>query len=340
MIDWQAAQTLFMAGALVAAIGAYVVLDGFDLGIGILTPLAADPDERDRMMNAIGPFWDGNETWLVFGGAILLAMFPLAFSVIMPALYLPVIVMLLALVFRGVAFEFRLRHDPRLRTWDIAFAAGSIVATFAQGVVLGTYLQGIPVVDGRYAGGPWDWIAPFSFLIGGALVIGYALLGATFLFWRVNGELQESAGRWARPLLYGVCAMIVIVSLWTLWGLPGTAARWFDFPFALLFVPVPVLTGLCAIQAMRKLEPRKRSGWPFACSVGLFFLGFTGLALSLFPLLPPPSLTLYETAAASAAQRFLLPGIVVLVPIIVVRTWLNYRIFAEHEDSSPGYGRF
>jgi cytochrome bd ubiquinol oxidase subunit II len=338
MIDWHTVQTVFMAVVVIAAVGAYVVLDGFDLGIGMLSSFAIDSAERDQMANVISPFWDGNETWLVFGSAVLLAMFPIAFAVILPALYMPLIVMLLALIFRGVAFEFRVRHDPRLRTWDLAFAAGSVIATFAQGMVLGTFLQGIPVLNGHFAGSQWAWLSPFSVVTGVALVVGYGLLGATFLFWRASGVLQENAGTWARPLLYGLLVFIVVVSIWTPLLLPSITARWFDFPLNLAFAPVPILTVLCALQVMRKLEPRKQSMWPFACSIGVFFLCFTGLAISIFPLMPPPSLSLFDTASSSSAQRFLLPGIVVIVPVIIVRTWINYRLFARHGDDDDGYG--
>lgn len=187
--------TLFMAGMAAFAVGMYVVLDGFDLGLGILFPFADDHGQRDQMMNSIAPFWDGNETWLVFGGAILLSAFPLAFSVIMPAVYLPVIVMLLGLIFRGVAFEFRFKHHPRTRIWDLAFCGGSVIATFAQGVVLGTFVQGIRVEGGRYAGGPWDWLTAFSVMTAVALLCGYALLGNTWLFWRSRGALQGKGAR-------------------------------------------------------------------------------------------------------------------------------------------------
>ena len=343
MIDWHVALTLFMAGALITAIAAYVVLDGFDLGIGILTLATRDSIERDQMIDAISPFWDGNETWLVFGAAILLAMFPLAFSIILPALYAPIIVMLLALIFRGVAFEFRFRREPRPRTWDMAFAVGSIVATFTQGVVLGAFLQGFPIEDGRFAGNPWQWLSTFSLLTGTALVVGYSLLGATFLFWRTGGELQRRAGRWARPLLYGVLAFVALVSLWSAINLPGIAARWFSFPLVLACAPVPVLTAFCAVQLMRKLEPGRRSAWPFVCTVGIFLLGFAGLAISLYPVIAPPSVTLFDAAASASAQRFLFPGIAVLVPLILFRTWVNYRTLAERDESvipaAPGPAR-
>jgi cytochrome d ubiquinol oxidase subunit II len=337
MIDADVLRTLFMAGTVALAVGVYVVLDGFDLGLGILFCLTRGDSERDQIMNSITPFWDGNETWLVLGGAVLIAMFPMAFSVIMPAVYLPVIIMLLALIFRGVAFEFRFEQFPRRRLWDIAFFGGSILATFAQGLVLGTFLQGIHVIDGRYAGSSTDWLTPFSILTGLALVIGYALLGGAWLYWRVSGPLQRRAQLWIPKLLAGLLTGIAAVSVWTPLMSPWIAARWFDFPDALAFVPVPLLTLLFAWGIIRVLRTGRPSAWPFAYSIGLFFLSYTGMAISIFPMLPPPSVSLFSAAASPESQRFLLPGIAIFVPVILVRTWLNYRIFrdpAEPEEAS------
>lgn len=328
--------TLFMAGTVAFAVGMYVFLDGFDLGVGILFPFAGDDAERDQMMNSIAPLWDGNETWLVFGAAILLSAFPLAFSVIMPAVYLPIIVMLLGLIFRGVAFEFRFKHHPRLRIWDAAFAGGSVIAAFAQGVVLGAFVQGIEVQGDRFAGAPWDWLTPFSLMTGAALLCGYALLGNTWLFWRSYGALQEKARAWMPVLLVGMLAAIVAVSVWTPLMSPAIAARWFDFPDALAFAPVPLLTVACAWGAYRWVK-KTPSAVPFMLCIGLFFMSYTGLAISIFPKLPPPSLTLFETAASPESQRFLLPGLLILVPLILIHTWFNYRTFhVTGEDD--GYG--
>ena len=175
------------------AVALYVILDGFDLGIGILFPLFKNEEDRDQMMNSVAPFWDGNETWLVLGGGGLWVAFPKAYAVIMPALYLPVIVMLLALVFRGVAFEFRWVAKPRHRKWDIAFAAGSVIAAFCQGLILGGIVQGISVANGEFAGASFDWLTPFSLLCGVSLVVGYALIGATWLEMKTLGAVGERA---------------------------------------------------------------------------------------------------------------------------------------------------
>jgi cytochrome d ubiquinol oxidase subunit II len=327
---------LVMAGMVAFAVGMYVILDGFDLGLGILFPFVADDRQRDQMMSSIAPFWDGNETWLVFGGIVLLSAFPLAFSVILPAVYLPLILMLLGLILRGVAFEFRFKHHPRIRTWDAAFAGGSIVAAFAQGVILGTFVQGIRVVDNRFAGGSWDWLSAFSVMTGCALVCGYTLLGAAWLFWRTSGALQERARRWLPPLLLGLLIFIGLVSVWTPISSPAIASRWFSWPNALLLSPVPVLVAACAYGAYRSLR-RAPSARPFALSVVLFLLSYAGLAISLFPLLPPPSLTLFETAAAPESSTFLLPGLLILVPVIVSSTWFNYRLFRNEDRGDSGY---
>jgi cytochrome d ubiquinol oxidase subunit II len=326
-----------MAAVVAFAVGMYVILDGFDLGLGILFPFADAHGQRDRMMNSIAPFWDGNETWLVFGGAILLSAFPKAFSIILPAVYLPVIVMLLGLIFRGVAFEFRFKHHPRAPVWDFAFAGGSIVAAFAQGVVLGAFLQGIHVADGRYGGGAWDWLSPFSVMTGLALLVGYALLGATWLVWRCRGDLGDKARGWATPLLPGLLTAITAVSVWTPLMSSDIAGRWFDFPRALIFAPVPVLTVLCALGIRRTLR-QAGSAMPFVFSIGLFFLCYSGMAISIFPKLPPPSINLFDAAASLGSQRFLLPGIVLLVPVILIHTWLNYRVFHGSGDNDSGDG--
>ena len=337
--DLDSARTLFMAAIVAFAVGMYVVLDGFDLGIGILFPFADDAEQRDRMMHSIAPFWDGNETWLVFGGAVLLAMFPLAFSVILPAVYLPIIAMLLALILRGVAFEFRFMHQPRKRLWDAAFTGGSVVAAFSQGVVLGTFVQGIYVVNDRYAGGSFGWLTPFSIATGLALVIGYALLGAGWLVWRLDPILRVNATRWMSRLLPALLVCVVVVSVWTPLMSPAVAARWFDFPDSLAFAPVPLLTAICAWWMTYFLRTGARSGWPLALAIALFFLSYTGLAISIFPMLPPPSITLFDAAASSSSQRFLWPGLVILLPVILLATWRNYWIFRDPHEAGEGEHR-
>jgi cytochrome d ubiquinol oxidase subunit II len=310
---------------LAAAVGLYVILDGFDLGIGILFPLARNREDRNTMINSIAPFWDGNETWLVLGGGGLWVAFPAAYAVIMPAHYLPVIVMLLALIFRGVSFEFR-EVARRQRRWDIAFAGGSTVAGFAQGVILGGLLQGITVAEGKFAGGAFDWLTPFALICGVGLVAGYALLGATWLVMRTTGGLAEYSRRQARVLLYVVLAFIVVVSAWTPLAFARIGERWFSTPNVFFLWPVPVITALLAFAAWRGIDER-RDVAPFAASVGLFLLCYLGLAISTYPYLVPPTMTIWDAAAAPESQIFSLIGVVFMLPVILGYTAFVYWTF-------------
>ena len=324
------------AGVLAAAVGLYVILDGFDLGIGILFPFAREERVRDQMMNAVAPYWDGNETWLVLGGGGLLVAFPKAYSVIMPALYLPVMVMLLALVFRGVAFEFRFASKPRHGFWDLAFAGGSITAALAQGIVLGGLLQGIKVENGAFAGGPFDWATPFSLLCGLGLVAGYALLGASFLIMRTEGAAALLARRYAPICLIAVMAASLAVSLWTPYAVPRIAARWLVLPNILYLWPLPALTALLGWRIWRSLEGHGHVE-PFFATVGVFILCFIGLAVSNFPFLVPPSLTVWDTAAAPASQIFMLIGVMFLLPLILAYTAFVYWTFRGKLREGEGY---
>ena len=299
----------------------YVILDGFDLGIGILFPFAKEEKQRDTMMNTVAPFWDGNETWLVLGGGGLWVAFPQAYAVVMPALYLPVIIMLLALVFRGVAFEFRWVAASSRKWWNFAFSGGSLVAAFCQGVILGGLVQGITVVNGQFAGGPLDWATPFALLCGLGVVAGYALLGATWLLIKTEGALADHARAQALPLLYVVLAFMAVVSLWTPLAFDRIAVRWFSTPNIFFLAPVPILTALVAYLVWRWLKAG-REMLPFFGTVGLFLLGFLGLAISTFPYLVPPSLTVWQTAAAAPSQILMLFGVIFLLPVV-----LGYIVF-------------
>ncbi len=326
------------AGLIAFAVLAYVIFDGFDLGIGILFPVIHDEPDRDVMMNSIAPVWDGNETWLVLGGGGLFAVFPLAYAIIMPALYAPITLMLLALVFRGVAFEFRWRAKrPDTRNWwDWAFAGGSITATFAQGIALGALVQGIPVANRAYAGGWWDWLTPFSLLTGCALVVGYALLGATWLVMKTTGELQQRAFSLAWWAAAGTVALIGAVSLWTPFLEGQYANRWFAWPAVLYAAPVPLLVLGCALLLARGLAQR----WeviPFVASIGLFVLSYIGLGISFYPYIVPTSVTIWEAAAPDSSLRFLLVGAVVLIPIILAYTAYAYWVFRGKVDPKGGY---
>lgn len=314
--------------ALILAFGvfAYVVMDGFDLGIGILFKTIRTGPERDAAMNSVAPVWDGNETWLILGGGGLLAAFPLAYSIILPALYAPIIAMLLALIFRGVAFEFRWR-DPRHRAfWDAAFTGGSIVAALAQGITLGAILQGIEVEGRSYAGGWWDWLTPFTLLTGVSLVVGYAQLGATWLIMKTSGPLQEYAFRLARWLGAGLILCIAAVSAVTPFLESAYYERWFAWPNVLFTAQVPLLVAICGVLLFRSVRKRHERA-PFLLSLALFLLSFIGLGISMFPYVIPNSITIWEAAAPESSQIFILVGAAVLVPIILAYTAYSYWVF-------------
>jgi len=317
------------------AVAMYVILDGFDLGIGILFPFSENERERDQMMRSIAPFWDGNETWLVLGGGGLWVAFPTAYAVIMPAFYLPVIVMLLALIFRGVSFEFRLVSESKT-AWNFAFVAGSTLAAFSQGVILGALIQGVKVQDGAFAGGAFDWATPFALLCGLALIAGYALLGATWLVMKTEGPVAERARGQAKICLLLVLAFMAVVSLWTPLAIPRIAERWFSLPNFYFLWPVPTITGLIAYGLWRSIETR-RDVSPFVASIGLFLLGYLGLVISSYPYLVPPSLTVWQTAAAPSSQIFMLIGTVFLLPIILGYIIFIYWIFRGKVREGESY---
>ena len=323
------------AGLIGTAVAMYVILDGFDLGVGILFPFAANERQRDQIMASVAPFWDGNETWLVLGGGGMLVAFPLAYSIILPALYIPVIVMLLALVFRGVAFEFR--TVSRSKTWlNVAFTAGSTLAAFAQGVVLGGLIQGVKVANGAYAGGPLDWATPFAFLCGFAMIAGYGLLGATWLLLKTEGPVAERARGQAKVLLLAVLIFMGAVSLWTPFAEPRIYARWFSTPNIYFLWPVPVVTALVAFACWRSLDKGYEAP-PFLAAIALFLLGYLGLVISDFPYLVPHSLTVWDTAAAPASQIFMLLGTLVLLPMILGYIAFVYWLFRGKVREGESY---
>lgn len=317
------------------AIAAYVVLDGFDLGIGILFPFFTEGKERDRAINAIAPVWDGNETWLVLGGGGLMAAFPLAYSIILPALYVPIVAMLLGLIFRGVAFEFRWRDPGHRRWWDIAFTAGSLVAASMQGVTLGALVQGITVSGRSYAGGWWEWLSPFSLLTGASLVVGYALLGSCFLIWKTDGKLQIKARRLARIAAPALLVAIGAVSFVTPFVERKYFDRWFDSPGILIAIPMPLLV-LGAITLLRA-SIRRRGDWlPFVLALITFLLTLIGLGFSIWPDVIPGRLSIWDAAAPHTSQLFLLVGALILLPIILSYTAFSYWVF-RGKVSEEGY---
>ena len=314
----------------------YVVMDGFDLGVGILFPVIGNERHRDTMMNSVAPVWDGNETWLVLGGGGLFAVFPLAYSVLLTAFYAPLTVMLLALIFRGVAFEFRFKDPRHKRAWAVSFAAGSTLATFCQGIVLGAFIQGVAVEGRGYAGGWFDWLTPFSVFTGAALVAGYALLGATWLVMKTGGDLQERAYGLVLPLTTAVVAAIAFVSVWTPLLHEDIAARWFSWPNLLYLSPVPLAVAGVVFLLARAVANRHEVQ-PFLLALALFLLSYFGLGISLFPNIIPPAVSIWDAAAPDASLLFLLVGALVLLPVILGYTGYAYWVFRGKVGTDDGY---
>ncbi|MGH8799055.1 MAG: cytochrome d ubiquinol oxidase subunit II [Casimicrobiaceae bacterium] len=323
------------AGILALAVFMYVLLDGFDLGIGILSPLAADDASRDLMIDSVAPIWDGNETWLVMGGIALLSAFPMAFAIIIPAVYFPILFMLIGLIFRGVAFEFR-HMSARRRFWDWSFHLGSVVATFAQGIVLGTYVQGIPVEGRHFSGGSFDWATPFALLTGLGLIVGYGLIGACWLVMKTEGELQRWARRKATFLTFGVAAFVAMVSLWTPFIQPRVMERWFAWPNLLLLSPVPVLTLALFVWLLRALQSGREAA-PFLLALGLFAMCYLGLGISILPMIVPYTVSLWAAASSPKSQAFLMIGTLFLLPIIIMYTGWSYWVFRGKVKAGEGY---
>ncbi|MFZ3153019.1 cytochrome d ubiquinol oxidase subunit II [Pseudomonas sp.] len=330
---------LSLIWAVIIAFGVmmYVVMDGFDLGIGILFPFVKSAGERDVMMNTVAPVWDGNETWLVLGGAALFGAFPLAYAVVLSALYLPLIFMLLGLIFRGVAFEFRFKAKPAKRhIWDKAFIGGSLTATFFQGVALGAYIDGFEVVDRVYVGGALDWLTPFSLFCGLALIAAYALLGCTWLIMKTEGRLQLQMHDMARPLVFVLLGVTGIVSLWTPLAHADIAERWFSLPNIFWFMPVPLLVLLCTWALLRAVA-RNANYAPFLLTLTLIFLGYSGLGISLWPNIIPPSISIWEAAAPPQSQGFILVGALFIIPFILMYTAWSYYVFRGKVTEEDGY---
>ena len=319
------------------AVFVYIVMDGFDLGLGILFPLFPNKSDRDVIMNTVAPVWDGNETWLVLGGGGLMAAFPLAYAVLMPALYTPIIAMLIGLVFRGVAFEFRWRTRQGERNrWDLPFATGSLLATLAQGIALGAILQGVHVEGRHYAGGWWDWLTPFSILTGMALAIGYALLGATWLIMKTDGALRDKAYQLSWCLLFAMIGAIGAVSAATPFLHIQYTERWFSWPNIILTAPVPVAVAGVTALLLRSLA-NKWDFLPFFLTLTLFALSYAGLGISMWPFIVPQSITIWQAASPENSQIFMLVGVAVLIPLILGYTGWAYYVFRGKVKAGSGY---
>ena len=314
----------------------YVVLDGFDLGVGILYRFAPDTASRNLLMNSIAPVWDGNETWLILGGVGLLVAFPLAFAIIIPAVYFPILIMLLALVFRGVAFEFRFRDAENRTFWDNGFFYGSVLATFAQGIVLGAFIQGFKVQGRAFTGGSFDCFTPFTVLTGTALVFGYGLLGAGWLVIKTTGALQDQMRRHGIWCLAGVGACIVAVSVWTPILDADIARRWFSWPNVAWLLIVPLITAVAVFLTWRALRGSSEAG-PFLGAVALFLMSYLGVAISLWPMIVPHHYTLWQAASSPKTQAFLLVGTVFLLPTVLLYTAWSYWVFRGKVTAEIGY---
>ncbi len=339
MIDFSSWLDLpFIWGGIIAmAVLLYVLLDGFDLGCGIISPFAPSDKCRSKIMNSIAPFWDGNETWLVLGGGGLFAAFPVAYAILMPAFYIPIILMLLGLIFRGVAFEFRFKASKKQRKiWDVSFHAGSLLAAFMQGVILGNFVQGVEV-DGRsFAGGSLDWANGFSIITGLALVFGYALLGATWLIMKTDGITQKWARGVASYVLVFVGFFMAVISI----AMPFIDQRitdiWFSFPNFFYLLPIPLLTAAGFVLLWKDLHSKKENR-PFFTTVILFLLGYIGLVISLYPWIVPFEFTIWQAAAVSTSQSLLLVGTAIFLPIILVYTAYSYYVFRGKSDHETMY---
>ncbi|KNX76526.1 MULTISPECIES: cytochrome d ubiquinol oxidase subunit II [Pseudomonas] len=328
---------LIWAVIIIFGVMMYVVMDGFDLGIGMLFPFVQDERDRDVMMNTVAPVWDGNETWLVLGGAALFGAFPLAYSVVLEALYLPLILMLVGLIFRGVAFEFRFKARANKRhIWDKAFIWGSLVATFFQGVALGAFIEGFKVVDRKFVGGTLDWLTPFTLFSGLGLIVAYTLLGCTWLIMKTEGPLQQKMHDMARPLALVLLAVIGIVSLWTPIAYPQIAERWFSMPNLVWFMPVPILV-LVTFYGLLRAVARNAHYTPFLLTLVLIFLGYSGLGISLWPNIIPPSISIWDAAAPPQSQGFMLVGTLFILPFILGYTYWSYYVFRGKVTHEDGY---
>jgi cytochrome d ubiquinol oxidase subunit II len=327
---------LIWGGLIAAAVLIYVLLDGFDLGVGILFPFLGGERHQDMAMQSVAPVWDGNETWLILGGGGLLAAFPLAYAILLPALYAPIIAMLLGLILRGVAFEYRWRTRRGRFLWDWSFNIGSLVATFCQGLTLGALVQGIVISDRSYAGGWWDWLTPFTVTAGVALIVGYSLLGSTWLVMKSEGLMRRRAQTIAWIAAFLLILMIIVFTIWTPLMQPSYMARWTSWPALVFVLPVPVLAIMSWLNLLRGLNDH-RDVQPFVSTLTLFALCFAVLAISFYPNLIPPDLSVWDAAAPDLSLRFLLAGAIVLLPIILGYTAYTYHLFRGKVDPTAGY---
>lgn len=313
----------------------YVILDGFDLGIGILFPFTQSERQRDLMMNSVAPVWDGNETWLVFGAAMLYGAFPIAYGLLMPTLYMPIMLMLIALIFRGVSFEFRFKAVISKSVWNWAFAISSAAAAFLQGVILGVFVQGFPVNEEKLTMNYEDWLTPFSLITGLALICGYALLGATWMVIKSEGRLQQKMVHFAKGFLTLTTIFLVFVSIWTPLHSPIIFQRWYSFPDILYLAPLPIITMVMIYLTWKNLN-RGSEYKPFFYSIAIFLCAYAGIGVSIYPFIIPHEITIWEAAAPDSTLLFILVGVVIMLPILLGYTAYAYYVF-RGKTSHEGY---
>ena len=319
-----AALPTIWAGLLAFAILVYVILDGYDLGVGVLFATTRDEQFRAEMMDAIAPFWDGNETWLILVGAGLFGAFPMVYAIFLPAFYLPVALLLIGLIFRGVAFEFRYRTVGMRWVWDLGFGVGSTVVAFVQGAAIGTMVQELPVVDGAYAGSGYEWISPFSILCGLGLIIGYSLLGAAWLVLKAEGRLQAWAYRRVAILLAGTVLFVAIAFIYALLTRLHVLNRWLEVPWMLV---LPVIGGVACLGILWGVR-RRQEGLLFPLTVVVFLTAYATMAVSFWPYMIPFSVTVADAAAPPASLEFMFWGAgVVVFPVVLIYTIWVYWIF-------------
>ncbi|CCK74477.1 Cytochrome d ubiquinol oxidase, subunit II [Oleispira antarctica RB-8] len=314
----------------------YVLLDGFSLGVGILSPLLKNSDNKAIAMKSLSHIWDSNQTWLVFGGVVLFVAFPVVYSFVLSNLYLPIILMLVALIFRGIAFEFRFKSDRSQGFWDLSFAFGSIIATFCQGIILGALVGDMSST--KTLADPVDWLTPFSITTGFALLSGYGLLGACWLVRKTEASLQVVAKKLAQKLLFIMLAFFAVVSIWMLIDQPAVAERWLNFPGSLALLPLPLLSLFFAYRLWFILRERTEPGLkPLAYAMGLFAAAFGGLVAGIFPYIIPGRLTIWEAIAPDKTVYFTLVGILIFIPVVIAYNIYAYRTFSGKTSMKDGY---
>ena len=322
--------TVVWTGVVVFALFMYVLLDGMDLGIGILFPYAKNKYFRDQMMNAIAPVWDGNETWLIMGGVALFCAFPVVYAAFLPSVYIPLILMLMGLILRGVAFEFRFKSKATQgrMLWNTAFSFGSLLATFCQGIILGSFIHGTNIENGQFVGGPFDCFHGFSVIIALALIFTYGLLGACWLIRKTDGEIREWVTLQAKILFPLMIVGLVFISVWSPYSDEIIYNRWFTAPTLYYVAAIPILMAIVLFFLYRSLYTNPDvDRRPYQLMILMVILGFVGLGISFFPYALPKTLTIWEAASPLNTQVFALIGIVIMMPVVLCYTAYTYYVF-------------